>query len=135
MRRPAGHACIEEHPRGSGLYRLRRRIGGRLVTLASGVERGLALDALAEHFPSGRQVYFARAGLLVKIGWSDDVARRLVDLANANGQPLELLATFPGGLRAERMFHAAFREFRHQGEWFHYTGPLVRTVERLRRAA
>lgn len=36
----------EEHPKGSGLYRARRRIGGKMKTICSGVPLGEALESI-----------------------------------------------------------------------------------------
>jgi integrase len=37
MRRAPGHASVEEHPKGSGKYRVRARIDGKLKTVATGL--------------------------------------------------------------------------------------------------
>lgn len=47
MRRKPGHASVEEHPKGSGLYRVRVRKGKRFETLASKLTEAKAL-ALAD---------------------------------------------------------------------------------------
>lgn len=39
MRRKPGSANVEEHPKGSGVFRVRARISGRLVTVARGMTR------------------------------------------------------------------------------------------------
>lgn len=44
MTRKARTANVEEHPKGSGLYRVRARIGGRLVTVASKLPERLAIE-------------------------------------------------------------------------------------------
>lgn len=123
---------IEEHPRGSRAYRLRARVGGRLVTIASGATDSFALAARDEVFPGGRSVYFIRAGAMVKIGWSDDVAHRLRELQIASPEKLELLATCPGGRALESFFHVAFSRYRAHGEWFHHCDRVSRCVFHLR---
>lgn len=124
--------CIEEHPVGSRSYRLRARVRGRLVVLASGVHSGFALPAREEVYPNGRVVYFIRAGAMVKIGWSDDVVQRMAELQVAAAERLELLATCPGGRALEAFFHAAFSRFRARGEWFHYCADVSDCVFQLR---
>lgn len=49
MRRAPGQASIEEHPRGSGRYRVRARIEGRLRTVASGITLAEAEEAAAAY--------------------------------------------------------------------------------------
>ncbi len=121
----------EEHPRGSRSYRLRMRVGGRLKTLLSGMPVA-DRDELTE-IPRGREVYFIQRGdLLVKIGWSDDAPARLRTLRQNVLEPLTLLATVPGGAATERMFHAAFRGYQYQGEWFHYCADLRAFIWKLR---
>lgn len=52
MKRKRGHASVEEHPKGSGKYRVRARVQGKPKTLLSGVserEATAAADAYAVH--------------------------------------------------------------------------------------
>lgn len=49
MKRPAGHASIEEHPKGSGRYRVRPRINGKLTTIGSDLSEADALALAAAH--------------------------------------------------------------------------------------
>lgn len=44
MRRAPGHASFEEHPKGSGKYRVRARIEGKLKTIASGLPEAEARE-------------------------------------------------------------------------------------------
>lgn len=62
MRRPPGYANIEEHPKGSGLYRVRPRIDGKLRTVLSGVPEAEALEAAAA-YARLRDVEVAREGV------------------------------------------------------------------------
>jgi integrase len=43
-RRKSGHASIEEHPKGSGKYRVRARINGKLTTIANGLPKAEAQE-------------------------------------------------------------------------------------------
>jgi hypothetical protein len=65
-------------------------------------------------------VYFAQSGPAgpIKIGWSQDVARRLEQLQTANAQRLVLLGTVPGRLEDEAALHTRFAHLRMEGEWF-----------------
>lgn len=62
LRRKYGSANVEEHPKGSGRWRVRAKIGGKLETIVSGLEEKEAVaaaDAYAEH----RDADSLRAGL------------------------------------------------------------------------
>jgi integrase len=43
-RRPPGHASVEEHPKGSGRYRVRATVDGKLKTIASGLTEAVAKE-------------------------------------------------------------------------------------------
>jgi integrase len=49
MRRAPGHANVEEHPKGSGLYRVRARVEGKLKTLASKLSKAAADEAASAY--------------------------------------------------------------------------------------
>jgi len=65
-------------------------------------------------------VYFVQAGIdgPIKIGWSQDVSRRISELQTANAMRLRLLGTVPGTLEDEAAMHARFARFRIEAEWF-----------------
>lgn len=56
----------------------------------------------------------------VKIGYSLNPKKRMIDLAVANPYPLTLLATFEGDEIKEAALHRRFIEYRLQGEWFEW---------------
>jgi hypothetical protein len=69
-------------------------------------------------------IYNPRNGL-TKIGRSNDVHRRYIDLANASGCPLEIIAAIeltpnlsPCDKLLERVLHEYYHSKRIQGEWF-----------------
>lgn len=64
---------------------------------------------------SGRQgcIYFVRFQGLVKIGFTTNMASRMVAVPHE-----EILGTVPGTLADEKRCHAAFAHLRKQGEWF-----------------
>jgi len=64
MRRLPGHGSVEEHPKGSGLYRFRARANGKLETLISGVSEAEALEA-AEAYRWNREADVLREGVTV----------------------------------------------------------------------
>lgn len=55
---------------------------------------------------------------LIKIGHTDNVTRRMRQLAASFENGIELLATTEGGKEAETTFHRMFSAFRDEGEWF-----------------
>jgi hypothetical protein len=116
---------FEEHPKGSGMYRLRRRVDGHQTILITGIPDHAAEAAKAERIPNGRCIYFLKAGPLVKIGWSDDHEKRKRQLELARGDVLELLCTMPGGRCMEQAIHAALADYRLEGEWFHGGGKVA----------
>lgn len=66
------------------------------------------------------KVYFARpiGGELIKIGFSEDVARRMRTLAISFEEGVEVLATCDGGREVEAAYHCVLANWRHEGEWF-----------------
>lgn len=66
-------------------------------------------------------VYFVhRPDGLVKIGYSSDVQRRMVELRRRFQCELTLLAVIPGDRDLERDLHDEHRDARRVGEWFDF---------------
>lgn len=65
-------------------------------------------------------VYFIQAGPggPIKIGWSQEVDRRIAELQTANARKLILLGTVPGTLETEASLHVQFSHLRLEAEWF-----------------
>ncbi len=65
-------------------------------------------------------IYFIHNAALkaVKIGYSDDPAKRLRKLQTGAGARLELVGTIPGGPDLERRLHVRYAHRRLYGEWF-----------------
>lgn len=80
-------------------------------------------------------VYFiqAREGGLIKIGRSDDPARRLREFQA--GCPVDLVLLFAGRCVDfnidETELHNRFAEYRVRGEWFEPAEPILRCIEEL----
>lgn len=64
MKRKPGYANIEQHPNGSGLYRVRARIDGKLVTVASKLDESMAL-ATAQTYAEIRSARSLQHGITV----------------------------------------------------------------------
>lgn len=67
-------------------------------------------------------IYFIRDGEEgpVKIGYSKDVAERLVALKSVCGKQLRVLRVIEGDFSKEKSLHRQFAELRLRGEWFTY---------------
>lgn len=65
-------------------------------------------------------VYFVQSGEggPIKIGWSQDVERRILQLQTANAHRLHLIGRVPGRMEDEAAMHAKFAHLRMEGEWF-----------------
>jgi integrase len=75
MRRLPGHGSVEEHPKGSGLYRFRARAKGKLATLISGVSQAEA-DEAAEAYRWNREADVLREGVTLAQFGSGFLERR-----------------------------------------------------------
>lgn len=84
--------------------------------------------------PRGRRglIYFLQVGDKVKIGFTQDVERRISELQVASPFNLKLLVTIPGSLVTERRLQKRFMALRVAREWFRYEPPIIGFVERER---
>lgn len=81
-----------------------------------------------------KYVYFIRpVGMpdLVKIGFSNNPAKRLDNMLCWSPIPLELVATIPGDIKLEGRIHGLFKGCHSHREWFKETPELTRFMERL----
>lgn len=74
-------------------------------------------------------VYVIQCGLtdFLKIGYSENLQKRIDALQGGSPYPLRVLATWPGGSELESYLHQEFAELRHAGEWFCF--PPCRRIE------
>ena len=64
-------------------------------------------------------VYFLSDGNLIKIGYTEDIAKRLAQLQTGNSRRLELLSIIPSGTKkTEQAIHRNWQADRIRGEWF-----------------
>jgi hypothetical protein len=63
-------------------------------------------------------VYVVGFADYVKIGWSENVKRRLFDLQKHAPEKLVLYSLFAANLQTERKLHRRFKRVRLNGEWF-----------------
>ena len=80
---------------------------------------------------NGGGVYFIQGAERVKIGFSRQVARRLVTLRNLSPVPLRLVGWLAGDPCLERVIHQHFRHQRESGEWFRLTEDVARAIDYL----
>lgn len=79
--------------------------------------------------PNSGLVYFVKSGDWVKIGVTSNLTRRLAALQTGSPLGIKLLLTLSGGKTLEQKFHQAFRELRHNGEWFWLADSLSRYID------
>ena len=65
-------------------------------------------------------IYFIKQGQYVKIGYTENLSRRVKELQTASPQPLKVLLTIPGSRETEKALHSFFSSKRVNGEWLHY---------------
>ena len=77
----------------------------------------------------GSEVYFLRCGDRIKIGFSQNVRRRMTELRSGSADDPVLLFTVPGARPLEEYFHKRF-EYEHvRREWFSYDGAVKAFIE------
>lgn len=64
------------------------------------------------------RIYFIRQGHAVKIGFSQNVFRRLQFLQTCHHEELSIMAEIPGAPCEEVVVHRKFQHLRIRGEWF-----------------
>lgn len=67
----------------------------------------------------------------VKIGFTDNLPKRLKALQSHSPVPLQVLAVTGGGIFAEMEYHERFAQHRLHGEWFERTPEIEAEIERL----
>lgn len=80
--------------------------------------------------PQGSGIYVVGFDSYVKIGWSDDLPRRLQALQNALPVKLNIYATYSCQKVNERILHRRFRKHRSRGEWFRLEADVAEWVKR-----
>lgn len=75
-------------------------------------------------------VYMIRAGQNgpVKIGFTDDVAKRLAMMQTGNHEQLTVLRLFEGSAAEEARLHERFADNHLRGEWHHFCKAMMGDV-------
>lgn len=108
---------------------------GRGVTVHIGDARAW----LDEHKPDScsfdrsNVVYFAQpeGEQRVKIGWTNDVPRRLRELRKVTRKPMHLLATVQADHKTEIAIHDMLAELSLGAEWFTYAPAIGKMIDAL----
>jgi hypothetical protein len=61
----------------------------------------------------------------IKIGFSNDVDKRMMTLTRWSPVDLEVIALLPGDTVLERRLHRHFLDTHWRNEWFHWSRPLA----------
>jgi hypothetical protein len=94
-----------------------------------------ALDLSELPHTEGSCYFIGALGVnVVKIGYAGHVRNRLSHMQVNSPVRLELLATAPGGLLRERLYHRRFKAHRLHGEWFERCPEIEAEIDRLANA-
>lgn len=74
-------------------------------------------------------VYFISNGQAIKIGYAQDVDRRIFGLQTASHLELKLIGKISGGRIVEKYIHSLFEEKRIRGEWFEHCEEILNFIE------
>lgn len=91
-------------------------------------------SAVQDYDPDDRstRVYFVRrSDGLIKIGFSNNIAKRKKELQTGAG-PLTTLLTLPGDWALEQALHRKFQMSHAYNEWFNPTPDLLEYIEQQR---
>ena len=78
--------------------------------------------------PNGDELYFVRAGDVVKIGRAKCSWKRLASMQADNHLELNCICVLEGRGHEERAWHAYFRSVRVRGEWFEWVPEMAAAI-------
>ena len=61
----------------------------------------------------------------IKIGYSNNPNRRLINLQTSNSEKLELIYSFEGDIKLERIIHKKFKKYKILNEWFLFNNEIL----------
>lgn len=76
-------------------------------------------------------IYFITDGEAVKIGFSQDVIRRMGNMQTENARDLKLLTSIQGSIDDEIAIQRRFRHLHIRGDWFRLEGDLIEFIGTL----
>jgi hypothetical protein len=77
-------------------------------------------------------IYFLHAGNYIKIGYSQDIHKRIKQLQTGSPFKLRLVLAIEGGVKLEKQLHKKFNKYRHQNEWFYYNLDIANFIESMK---
>lgn len=81
--------------------------------------------------PAGSVYFVQRKGTdEVKIGFTIDMQRRLINFRSATTEDFSVILTIPGTLALEQYFHTKFKARRIAREWFRLSGEIEEFIAR-----
>lgn len=80
------------------------------------------------HFNEGG-IYFIKHGNFIKIGYSENIKKRLKSLQTACPEKLELLFSISGTMETEKRLQRKFKQYNCSGEWFNFDGKLKEFID------
>lgn len=94
------------------------------------------MDKWASHPPKNKKgfVYFIQGlcGGAIKVGYSADPKKRLLELQTGYPDTLTILLMIPGDERTERTLHRLFEASRLKGEWFRPDDYIMDKIKELK---
>lgn len=78
-------------------------------------------------------IYFIQGAMggPIKIGYTNNLGRRLFELQEGNPYPLRVLATTEGDRKVEGLLHRKFSEYRYRIEWFEDAPELLEFIANI----
>lgn len=76
-------------------------------------------------------IYFIKHTDFVKIGYTDNIYKRLSHLQVSSPVKLEVLGLVEGTFKDEKKYHKEFNNFYSHGEWFYYSQELNDCISML----
>lgn len=109
-------------------YQEELKINQKIIKNLTGDARTIARKDILPSF-----VYFIanRGQGTVKIGFSNDPEKRLIQLQTSNHEQLEILAIIEADEKTEGILHDRFKAYRLNGEWFKLSPEILRFIEDL----
>jgi len=70
-------------------------------------------------------VYFLKLNEFVKIGFSDDVLKRISQIQTSSPYKIEVMSVIHGDYDKEKELHKLFKQYRASGEWFYLSEEIL----------
>lgn len=89
--------------------------------------------AIPLHLFTTGYVYFIQMDRIgpIKIGFTKDVAKRILHLQVSSPYPLRVLCLFPGTEETERELHECYKDMKLEGEWFLPHPVILKDIEEI----